>query len=94
VLSLRKYTYRYQFHQLGWTLLTILLIVGQSCAHISNIYSGIVWFLLGTTLVITNDVFAYIAGFFFGIFFLRLSVGRLREICPQESRNLSVSILR
>ncbi|CAD7958503.1 unnamed protein product [Amoebophrya sp. A120] len=66
VLSLRKFTLKYQFHQLGWAMLTILLIVMQSCAHVSNIYSGIVWFLLSTTLVITNDVFAYIVGIRFG----------------------------
>mmetsp|Transcript_16644 Transcript_16644/g.41170 ORF Transcript_16644/g.41170 Transcript_16644/m.41170 type:complete len:236 (+) Transcript_16644:134-841(+) len=47
-------------------MLAILLIVMQSCAHVSNIYSGIVWFLLSTTLVITNDVFAYIVGIRFG----------------------------
>ncbi len=62
VLSLRKFTLRYQFHQFGWTIMTILLIVMQSCAHLSNIYSGLVWFLLSTTLVITNDIFAYIVG--------------------------------
>ena len=66
VLSLRKFTLRYQFHQLGWTLLTVLLIVMQSCAHVSNVYSGFVWFLASTTLVITNDIFAYIVGMKFG----------------------------
>ncbi|CAD7962416.1 unnamed protein product [Amoebophrya sp. A25] len=66
VLSLRKFTLRYQFNQLGWTLLTVLLIVMQSCAHVSNIYAGLVWFLASTTLVITNDIFAYIVGMRFG----------------------------
>ena len=78
VLSLAKFTLRYQFHQLGWTFLTILLVVLQSCAHLSNVYSGLVWFLLSTTLVITNDVFAYIVG---------LSIGRtpLIALSPKKT---------
>jgi phosphatidate cytidylyltransferase len=43
VLSLRKFTLRYQFHQLGWTLLTLVLIVAQFAAHLHIIYSGICW---------------------------------------------------
>lgn len=62
VLSLRKFTLRYQFHQFGWTLMTIIVIVMQCCAHLSNIYAGLVWFMMSTTLIITNDVFAYIVG--------------------------------
>ena len=46
--------------------MTIVLIVMQCCANLSNIYTGLVWFLLPTTLVITNDVFAYICGQMFG----------------------------
>jgi phosphatidate cytidylyltransferase len=31
-----------------------------------NLCEGMVWFLLPCTLVIANDIFAYIFGFFFG----------------------------
>lgn len=67
VLSLRKFTLRYQFHQLGWTLLCLVLIVGQAMMHIFNIYSGMVWFAMSTLLVIANDIFAYMWGFTIGI---------------------------
>ena len=43
-------------------MLTSVLIVFQSCAHVGNINAGIFWFFLSTGLVITNDVFAYIWG--------------------------------
>ena len=66
VLSLRRYTLKYQFTQLAWTLVTLILVVTQSVGHIANIYQGLVWFLLPTMLVICNDIFAYIFGFFFG----------------------------
>ncbi len=66
VLSLRRYTLKYQFTQLAWTLVTLILVVTQSVGHIANIYQGLVWFLLPTTLVVCNDIFAYFFGFFFG----------------------------
>jgi len=66
VLTLRKFTLKYQFVQLGWTICTTFLIVALSLFHLSNIYNGLCWFLLSTTLVITNDVFAYIWGVMFG----------------------------
>jgi len=52
--------------------------VAQSLAHLSNIYSGLVWFFMSTTLVITNDVFAYIWG---------ISIGRtpLIELSPKKT---------
>lgn len=66
VLTLRKFHLKYQFVQLGWTICTTFLIVAMSLFHLSNIYNGMCWFLLSTTLVITNDVFAYIWGVMFG----------------------------
>eukprot|EP00386_Alphamonas_edax_P004893 GDKI01015400.1.p1 GENE.GDKI01015400.1~~GDKI01015400.1.p1 ORF type:complete len:528 (+),score=110.82 GDKI01015400.1:117-1586(+) len=66
VLSLRKYTLRYQFRQLAWIVVTLLVVVVQSSSQIANIYSGLIWFLLPTSLVIVNDIFAYIFGVLFG----------------------------
>ena len=66
VLSLRKYTLRYQFTQLAWSLVTLIVIVSQLLGHIANIYQGLVWFLLPASLVIMNDIAAYVFGFFFG----------------------------
>ena len=66
VLSLRRFTLRYQFQQLSWALVTLLICVIQGMAYLANIYNGLVWFLLPTLLVTTNDIFAYFFGFFLG----------------------------
>jgi len=66
VLTLKKGYYRYQFQQFGWTHITILMIVGQSSAIMNNIYEGLIWFILPALLVISNDTFAYLFGFFLG----------------------------
>ncbi|PHJ18819.1 phosphatidate cytidylyltransferase [Cystoisospora suis] len=66
ILSLRKGAMRYQFSQLGVMLVALVFIVGQSLMQIANIYSGLVWFVLPTSLVIVNDVSAYICGMLFG----------------------------
>jgi phosphatidate cytidylyltransferase len=66
VLRLRKGCYLYQFRQYAWTHLTLLFIFVPTSFFVSNIFDGIVWFLLPTSLVIVNDIGAYVAGFFFG----------------------------
>ena len=66
VLSLRRFTLRYQFQQLSWTIVTLLICVIQASAHIANIYNGLVWFLMPTLLVIVNDIFAYLFGITIG----------------------------
>ncbi|PFH31253.1 phosphatidate cytidylyltransferase [Besnoitia besnoiti] len=66
ILSLRKGSMRYQFSQLGVMLVALMFIVGQSLMQIANIYSGLVWFILPTSLVIVNDVSAYVCGMLFG----------------------------
>jgi len=57
---------RYQFSQLSLMILTSLLVVAQSVFQIANIYRGLIWFFLPSSLVIVNDVFAYIFGMHFG----------------------------
>ena len=66
VVSLRKGQYKYQFSMFAWTIIACVLIVTQSTAVIMNIYEGIVWLLLPASLVIVNDIFAYIFGVFLG----------------------------
>ena len=66
VLTLRRFTLRYQFQQLSWALVTIIICVVQGAAHTANIYAGMVWFLLPTLLVIINDIFAYLFGITLG----------------------------
>lgn len=66
VLTLKKGMYTYQFQQYGWTHMILLVIILPSSFFVSNIFDGLIWFLLPTLLVITNDIVAYLAGFFFG----------------------------
>ena len=66
VWSLKKGYYKYQFEMFAWIHLTLLLIVVQSTFTIINITHGLVWFLLPALLIISNDCWAYIVGFFFG----------------------------
>ncbi|KJP88488.1 hypothetical protein AK88_01767 [Plasmodium fragile] len=66
ILSLRKFSLRYQFSQIGIILLSSLFIVTQSLMHIANIYSGLIWFVVPVTSVVVNDIFAYVFGVLFG----------------------------
>lgn len=49
-----------------WCHMALLMIVFQSNFIINNIFEGLIWFILPVSLVITNDIFAYVAGFLFG----------------------------
>lgn len=62
VLTLQKGYYSYQFKQFGWTHMILLTVFVPSSFFVSNIFEGLIWFLLPTSLVIINDIFAYLAG--------------------------------
>jgi phosphatidate cytidylyltransferase len=66
VLSLRKGYYQFQFIQFAWTHLILLFVVFQAHFLINNILQGIFWFFLPVSLVIINDIAAYVCGFFWG----------------------------
>jgi phosphatidate cytidylyltransferase len=66
VANLKKGHYRFQFSQFAWTHMTLLLVVCQSHFIINNIFEGLIWFFLPCSLVIANDIWAYIFGFFWG----------------------------
>eukprot|EP00924_Labyrinthula_sp_SR-Ha-C_P014076 maker-scaffold_56-snap-gene-1.77-mRNA-1 protein AED:0.02 eAED:0.02 QI:423/1/1/1/1/1/2/87/398 len=66
VLSLKRRHYKYQFQKFGLCHVVLLLVVGQSSAIVSNLFYGLYWFLFPCSLVVCNDIFAYIFGFFFG----------------------------
>ncbi|KEG03226.1 cytidine diphosphate-diacylglycerol synthase, putative [Plasmodium vinckei vinckei] len=66
VLSLRKFSLKYQFSQIGMIFVTSLFVVAQSLMHIANIYSGLIWFFIPVSSVVINDIFAYIFGILFG----------------------------
>lgn len=64
VLSLRKGYYAKQFFFFGWTTVSLLAVVMQSHFFIQNLMNGLVWIILPSLLVATNDSMAYICGFF------------------------------
>lgn len=66
VMSLRKGYYRYQFETFAFIQLTLLLVVIQSSFIVVNMFGGLIWFILPALLIVSNDCWAYICGFFFG----------------------------
>eukprot|EP00834_Sanchytrium_tribonematis_P008109 NODE_861_length_3456_cov_0.504617.p2 type:complete len:396 gc:universal NODE_861_length_3456_cov_0.504617:266-1453(+) len=66
VLSLRKGHYKFQFAQFAWTHMVLMTVTLQIHLTMQNILDGLIWFFLPSSLVIINDVSAYIFGFFFG----------------------------
>lgn len=66
VWTLKKGFYKFQFALLCATHMTLLLVVFQSHFIIENTLNGLFWLLLPSSLVIVNDVFAYLCGITFG----------------------------
>ncbi|KAF2821022.1 phosphatidate cytidylyltransferase 1 [Ophiobolus disseminans] len=66
VYSLQKGHYKFQFTQFAWTHMALFLIVGQAHFVINNIFEGFIWFILPVSMVITNDIWAYLCGITFG----------------------------
>ena len=50
------------FLQLAWTKITLIMFVLSSHLFIQNVYEGIYWFLMPVSLVICNDIMAYVSG--------------------------------
>jgi len=66
VLSLVKRYYMKQFSLFAWTHVALLIVVTQSYLIIRNIFQGLIWFVVPVSMIICNDVMAYMFGFFFG----------------------------
>lgn len=66
VASLKKGHYKFQFTQFAWTHMVLYLVVVQSHFIMNNVFEGMIWFFLPVSLVVTNDIFAYICGITFG----------------------------
>ncbi|KAL8381919.1 hypothetical protein RB595_005936 [Gaeumannomyces hyphopodioides] len=66
VASLKAGHYKFQFTNFAWTHMALYLIVVQAHFVMNNIFEGMFWFFMPATLVITNDIFAYICGITFG----------------------------
>jgi phosphatidate cytidylyltransferase len=59
VLTLDMAVLRYQFHQLGWLICALIIVVAQGLSVVSNIYTGLIWFVLPVNVIVVNDVIAY-----------------------------------
>ncbi|XP_077289246.1 CDP-diacylglycerol synthase [Arctopsyche grandis] len=66
VLSLVKKYYIKQFSLFAWTHVVLLIVVTQSYFIIQNIFEGLIWFIVPVSMIVCNDVMAYVFGFFFG----------------------------
>lgn len=66
VFSLKKKHYLKQFTLFGWTHVTLLIVVTQSHLIIQNVFEGLIWLLVPVSMIICNDIMAYMFGFFFG----------------------------
>lgn len=66
ILTLKKKMYKYQFGQYAWTHMILIVVFTQSSFIVGNIFEGIFWFLLPASLIVINDIAAYLIGFFFG----------------------------
>ena len=64
--SLTKGYYRYQFRQFAYIHIIFMIFGYFSSMIISNIYNGIIWYLLPVSCVVINDISAYFWGRRFG----------------------------
>ena len=62
VLALEKGHYLWQFGQFAWTHMILLVVFIPTSFFVSNIFDGLIWFLLPCALVIINDISAYLTG--------------------------------
>ncbi|PKI85143.1 phosphatidate cytidylyltransferase [Malassezia vespertilionis] len=66
VARLKRGNLKYQFGLFCWVHMSLLLIAISSHFIVNNILEGIIWFWVPVSLVICNDIFAYICGMMFG----------------------------
>jgi phosphatidate cytidylyltransferase len=53
---------KFQLNQLCWTIVVLMLTVGQLKYIMHNIFNGLFWFAFPVLLVVTNDIMAYVSG--------------------------------
>ncbi|WFD26878.1 phosphatidate cytidylyltransferase [Malassezia nana] len=66
VSNLKRRNLKHQFALFCWVHMSLMLIVMSSHFIVDNILEGIVWFWLPSSLVICNDIFAYVCGMLWG----------------------------
>lgn len=66
VSNLKRKNLKHQFALFCWVHMSLMLIVLSSHFLVDNILEGIIWFWVPASLVICNDIFAYVCGMLFG----------------------------
>ncbi|SJX66022.1 related to CDS1-CDP-diacylglycerol synthase [Sporisorium reilianum f. sp. reilianum] len=66
VSNLKRRNLKHQFGLFCWVHMSLLLIVFSSHFIVNNILEGLIWLWVPASLVVCNDVFAYICGMTFG----------------------------
>ena len=62
IASLKRSLMRYQVSHLSWSIVSIVMIVGQLKCIAHNICAGLFWFMMPAAAVVANDTFAYVCG--------------------------------
>jgi phosphatidate cytidylyltransferase len=78
IKSLTKGYMKYQFMTFGWIHILLGVFGFTSSLIVSNVFNGLVWFILPAGLVICNDIMAYICGRLFGR-------NKLTELSPKKT---------
>lgn len=55
-----------QFSLFAWTHIALLIVGTQSYLISQNIFQGMIWFIVPVSMIICNDIMAYVCGFFLG----------------------------
>ena len=66
VISLKQGFLKYQFRLFGWIIIALLICSSASWLMCFNVYEGLIYFLVPAMLIVINDIFAYLFGYFFG----------------------------
>ena len=66
VFSLKQGYLKYQFRLFGWIVMGAFLASYQSWYLIHSTIEGLFWYVVPALLIISNDIFAYLFGYFFG----------------------------
>ena len=62
---------RFQLSQLMWTIVTVLIVVGQCKFFAANVLNGLFWFFFPLATISMNDVSAYFCGISMGRKFIK-----------------------
>lgn len=66
VSGLKRSNLKHQFGLFCWVHMSLLLTVYSSHFIVNNILEGLIWFWVPVSLVVCNDIWAYICGMMFG----------------------------